>query len=59
MEVYMENAPALACYQKAGFTLEGVKRHAFWADGRFGDVGIMSILRQEYLSRCTAVEENA
>jgi len=59
MEVYMENAPALACYQKAGFTLEGVKRHAFWADGRFGDVGMMSILRQEYLSRCTATEENA
>lgn len=59
MEVYMENAPALACYQKAGFTLEGVKRHAFWADGHFGDVGMMSILRQEYLSRCTATKENA
>lgn len=56
MEVYMENAAALACYQKAGFTLEGVKRHAYWADGQFGDVGIMSILREEYLALRTATE---
>ncbi len=49
LEVCMENTAALACYQKAGFTLEGVKRHAYWADGRFADVGIMSKLRDEYL----------
>ena len=59
MEVCMENAAALACYQKAGFTLEGVKRHAFWADGRFADVGVMSLLREESLSRRTAPDENA
>lgn len=59
MEVFMENKAALACYEKVGFTLEGVKRHAYWADGRFGDVGVMSILREEYLSRCTAPVENA
>lgn len=49
LEVCMENAAALACYQKAGFMLEGVKRHAYWVDGRFADVGIMSKLREEYL----------
>lgn len=54
LEVCMENAPALGCYQKAGFTLEGVKRHAYWADGRFGDVGLLSMLREEYLASCTA-----
>ena len=51
LEVHMDNAPALACYRKAGFTLEGVKRHAFFTDGRFCDIGIMSVLREEYEAR--------
>lgn len=54
LEVHMENAAALKCYRKAGFTLEGVKRHAFWSDGHFCDVGMMSILREEYLAIRTA-----
>lgn len=48
LEVHMDNAPAIRCYELAGFTLEGVKRHAFYSDGHFGDVGVMSILRQEW-----------
>lgn len=48
LEVHMDNAPALACYRKAGFTLEGVKRHAFFTNGQFCDVGVMSILRNDY-----------
>lgn len=48
LDVMMENQPALRCYEKAGFTLEGVKRHAFYLDGRFCDVGVMSILHGEY-----------
>lgn len=59
LEVHMDNQNAVRCYRKAGFTLEGVKRHAFWANGCFGDVGIMSILRQEYVSSRTAPAENA
>lgn len=51
LEVHMENAAARRCYEKAGFSLEGVKRHAFFTDGRFCDVGIMSILREEYAER--------
>ena len=43
MEVHMENDAARRCYQKAGFVLEGVKRHAFFTDGRFCDVGILSM----------------
>ena len=42
------NAAARRCYERAGFQLEGVKRHAFFANGAFCDVGIMSILREEY-----------
>ena len=48
LEVHMENHAARKCYQKAGFVMEGVKRHAFFTDGRFCDVGILSILRDEY-----------
>lgn len=51
LEVHMENEAALACYRRAGFTLEGVKRHAFFTDGRFCDVGMMSILREEFTPR--------
>ena len=59
LEVHMDNQAAVRCYEKAGFMLEGVKRHAYWADGCFGNVGIMSILREEYLSGCTKVPSNA
>lgn len=51
LEVHMDNQRALRCYQGAGFTLEGVKRHAFWTDGRFADLGMMSILRDEFEAR--------
>lgn len=58
LEVHMRNLPALRCYEKAGFTLEGVKRHAFFSDGQFCDVGVMSVLREEFAQR-TASLENA
>ena len=51
LEVHMDNLPARRCYEKAGFVQEGVKRHAFFTDGRFCDVGIMSVLRDEYEAR--------
>ena len=51
LEVHMENASARRCYEKAGFLLEGVKRHAYFNDGRFSDVGVMSVLREEYGAR--------
>ena len=48
LEVHMHNERALRCYRAAGFTLEGVRRHAFFTDGCFCDLGMMSILREEY-----------
>ena len=48
LEVRMDYAAARRCYERAGFRREGVKRHAFFANGAFCDVGIMSILREEY-----------
>ena len=46
--VLEENIPSRRVLEKNGFQLEGVKRHAFFANGAFCDVGIMSILREEY-----------
>ena len=43
-----ENAAAMRCYQKVGFQLEGVKRHAFFNDGHFADVAWMSVLAEEW-----------
>ena len=59
LEVHMDNKAAIRCYEKAGFTLEGIKRHAYWTDGRFGDVGMMSILKDEYFSGRTTTDPNA
>lgn len=56
LEVHMDNQPALHCYRRAGFVLEGVKRHAFFTDGRFADIGILSVLRGEFEQRTGANE---
>ncbi|MBR4069326.1 MAG: GNAT family N-acetyltransferase [Clostridia bacterium] len=50
LEVHMDNAAALRCYEKAGFVLEGVKRHAYYNDGHFTDLGMMSIIRADWLA---------
>ena len=57
IEVHMDNQPALHCYRRAGFVLEGVKRHAFFTDGHFADLGILSILRSEYEQRTQDAEK--
>ena len=48
LDVHMENAAAISCYKKAGFVLEGVKRRAFFNDGHFSDIGIMSLIRPDW-----------
>ena len=48
IEVDMDNAGAMRCYEKAGFVLEGIKRHAYFRDGAFCDIGMMSVLAGEY-----------
>lgn len=48
LDVYMDNHAALRCYEKAGFVLEGVKRHAVFLDGAFADLGFMSVLSGEW-----------
>jgi len=50
LTVDMGNVHAMHCYKKAGFMLEGVKRHASYREGTFCDVGMMSVLRDEWLA---------
>lgn len=51
LEVYDFNARARRSYEKCGFVLEGVERHAIFKLGRFHDVQLMSILRGEWLAQ--------
>ena len=48
LDVDMENLRARRCYEKAGFVMEGIKRHAFFRDGKFCDLGLMSMLTGEW-----------
>ena len=50
LEVYMENTRARRCYEKAGFVMEGVKRHACFQNGAFADMGILSVLSGEWFA---------
>lgn len=58
LEVYMDNHQALRCYEKAGFVLEGVKRHAIFLEGAYADVGMMSVLSGEWRERHAAKTPN-
>lgn len=48
LDVYDFNARARRCYEKAGFKYEGTRREAFFRDGQYHDVHLMSILNEEY-----------
>ncbi len=48
LHVFDTNPRAIRTYEKAGFTLEVRERQAEYRHGRYIDVLLMSILRQEY-----------
>lgn len=49
--VYAFNARAVACYEKVGFVREGVLRQEHFADGRYHDTIVMSVLAPEWSAR--------
>ncbi len=51
LEVYDFNKRAQRSYEKSGFVLEGVERHAMFRQGRFIDVHLMSMLRDEWAAQ--------
>jgi RimJ/RimL family protein N-acetyltransferase len=48
LKVYDYNLRARRAYEKVGFTHEGMERHAAFRAGKYHDVHIMSILRDEW-----------
>lgn len=56
LEVATENKRALRCYEKAGFVLEGVKRHAFMLDGEYTDLAVMSAISGDWRKSRAALQ---
>jgi RimJ/RimL family protein N-acetyltransferase len=48
LDVCADNARAIRCYMKVGFVHEGIRRHATMVDGRFTDLHMMAVLKQDY-----------
>lgn len=51
LDHFTENKIASALYLKLGFKYEGVMRHGGKKDGKYVDLHLMSMLRDEYFSR--------
>ncbi|PZD95829.1 N-acetyltransferase [Paenibacillus sambharensis] len=51
LEVYDYNEQAYACYRKVGFKEDGRLRQAYFTEGRYCDIIVMSLLREEYTDR--------
>jgi diamine N-acetyltransferase len=48
LDVFETNPRAVRCYEKAGFIHEGRKRQVIYQDGKYIDMLMMSILRDEW-----------
>jgi RimJ/RimL family protein N-acetyltransferase len=47
--VYSYNEPAIKCYKRCGFQVEGVLRQEIYKDGKYYDKIYMGLLREDYL----------
>jgi RimJ/RimL family protein N-acetyltransferase len=48
LKVFKNNPRAIRCYEKSGFQHEGTMRQAHYQDGKYHDVLIMGILKEEW-----------
>jgi RimJ/RimL family protein N-acetyltransferase len=48
LEVYDFNPRAIRSYEKAGFRRDGVRRQALYRGGKFHDIYLMGILREDW-----------
>jgi RimJ/RimL family protein N-acetyltransferase len=51
LQVLAEDPRAVGAYRKAGFVEEGRERQLGWVRGRYEDVLVMAILREEWKPR--------
>lgn len=49
LRVCAENARAIACYEKCGFEREGLLRQETFVDGKYSDIAVMGILRDDWM----------
>lgn len=49
LSVYSYNEPAIRCYERCGFKIEGVLRQEIYKDGKRYDKISMGLLKEEYL----------
>ena len=59
LDVYDFNPGARRVYERVGFQHEGVRRHAFFREGRFVDAHQMSILSGEWRARLRPSEDSS
>jgi RimJ/RimL family protein N-acetyltransferase len=48
LTVLVDNPRAVRCYEKCGFVREGLLRQESYVDGKYRDVLLMGLLRQDY-----------
>lgn len=48
LHVFKTNIPAIRAYEKVGFVREGILRSAAYIDGKYLDITVMGILRNEF-----------
>jgi RimJ/RimL family protein N-acetyltransferase len=48
LTVLVDNPRAVRCYEKCGFIREGLLRQESFADGKYRDVLMMALLREDY-----------
>ena len=51
LHVFDFNARAMRVYERVGFTLEGTEREAYYRHGRYHDMHLMGILRDEWAAQ--------
>jgi diamine N-acetyltransferase len=51
LRVYETNSRGIRAYEKAGFVHEGTLRQARWKDGKFINMHVMSVLRNEWTDK--------
>jgi RimJ/RimL family protein N-acetyltransferase len=50
LQVFATNEAAVGAYKKSGFVQEGILRKAAYIDGRYVDVIVMSVLREDHVA---------
>jgi len=59
LEVFADNTRAVSLYKSLGFLEEGLLREHVFADGRYCDVSILGILREEYLAASRQIQDSS